>query len=99
MSKQFGIGLRIKERVDLESKQAGKILTTTEIHVPDDCVGIVAIRRSYGNKGIFNTSQILWPGFKGYPELHVANMSGTTVELIEGETIAHVAIVKAQDLN
>lgn len=94
MSINKGIELKIKERVDLESKSAGTVFTTTEVVIPVDCIGIVAIRRTYGDMKIFNTSQILWGGFNGCPELHIANLSGTKVELIKGEIIAHVAIVK-----
>lgn len=89
-----GIELKIKERVDLDSKCAGTIYTTTEVSIPEDCIGIVSIRRRWGDQKIFNTSHILWSGFKGCPELHVANLGGSQVELIKGEVIAHVAIVK-----
>lgn len=94
MSINKGIELKIKDRVDIESKSAGKVYTTTEVKIPHDCVGVVSIRRRYGDMSIFNTSHILWGGFNGCPELHIANLSGTKVDLNKGEIIAHVAIVK-----
>lgn len=92
------IELKLKDRRDLDHLQFGKIETSTEVSIPEGCVGIVGVRQSYGDRGIFLTSPILWSGFTGCPRLYVTNHGGTKIELIQGEVIAHVAIVKAENL-
>lgn len=87
------IELKINKRVNFEPKQFGKINTVTEVSIPEGCIGFVAIRQRYGDLGLINTSPILWPGFKGCPVIYASNLGGTLIELIEGEAIAHVAIV------
>lgn len=87
------IELKINKRVNFNPKQFGAINTITEVTIPKGCVGFVAIRQRYGNLGLINTSPILWPEFKGTPVIYAANLGGTLIELIEGEAIAHVAIV------
>lgn len=45
--------LKIKSRKNIEPGSFGIIETTTVVEVPAGCVGIVAIRRRYGDQGIF----------------------------------------------
>lgn len=92
-----GIELKINKRVNFEPKQFGVINTITPVHIPEGCVGIVAIRQRYGDRGLINTSQILWEGFKGCPVISASNLGGSLIELIEGEAIAHVAILRKAD--
>ncbi len=96
MSKR--IELAIKKRTDIESRCFGTIETTTSVTVPEGCVAVIAIRKRYGSKGLFITSPFLWGPWQGCPKLDIANLSGGDVELIQGEAIAHVAIVKEVDL-
>ncbi len=93
-----GIELKINKRVDFESTQFGVINTITPVKIPAGCVGVVAIRQRYGDRGLINTSQILWEGFDGCPVISAANLGGSLIELIEGEAIAHVAILRKADI-
>lgn len=88
-----GIELKISKRTNFEPKQFGVINTITSVQIPVGCVGFVAIRKRYGDRGLINTSPVLWEGFDGCPVISAANLGGSLIELIEGEAIAHVAIV------
>lgn len=88
------IELSIKERRDIPTRGFGTIETSTVVTVPEGCVAVVAIRKRYGGKGLFITSPFLWGPWEGCPVLDIANMGGGDVELIQGEAIAHVAILK-----
>lgn len=96
MSKR--IELAINKRKDIRSGCFGTIETTTSVTVPEGCVAVVAIRKRYGSKGLFITSPFLWGPWEGCPKLDIANLSGGDVELIQGEAVAHVAILKEVDL-
>lgn len=93
-----GIELAVKGRHDIPAGATGVIHTDTQISIPEDCVGIIAIRRKYGKLSVFNTSTILWSGFEGCPELHLANLGANTVEILSGENIAHVVLVQTVNL-
>lgn len=86
--------LKIKSRKNIEPGSFGIIETTTVVEVPAGCVGIVAIRRRYGDQGIFLTNPFLWGPWKGTPELAASNKGANLVEFIDGEAIAHVALFK-----
>lgn len=92
------IELAIKSRTDIESRGFGTIETTTMVTVPEGCVAVIAIRKRYGSKGLFITSPFLWGPWQGYPKLDIANLGAGKAELIQGEAIAHVAILKEVEI-
>lgn len=86
--------LSISKSINMVTGSGGMVLAKEEVQIPEGCVGILSVRRSYGNNKLSVTSQFLDAGFCGRPELHLLN-GGNDLELPAGRQLVNLVIVQA----
>lgn len=86
--------LSISKPIKMVHGSGGMVLAVEEVEIPMGYVGILSVRRSYGNNKLFITSQFLDEGFIGKPELHLLNQ-GNDLELPAQRQLVNLVIVKA----
>lgn len=85
--------LAISESIHLKHGAGGMVVAKESVTIPDGYVGILSVRRMFGNNKLSLTSQFLESGFTGQPELHLLNM-GNDLDLLVNEPVANIVIVK-----
>lgn len=86
--------LSIAKPIKMVHGSGGMVLASETVEIPMGYVGVLSVRRSYGNNKLFITSQFLDEGFNGQPELHLLNQ-GNDLELPTGKQLVNLVILKA----
>jgi deoxycytidine triphosphate deaminase len=91
---QVGIDLTIKEDILLKPKEF-KNVEVNEMFDMRDCFGLIVVRSSYSRIGVFVTSGVYDPGFKGVGGVSIYNLSDTNVIIQKGTRICQMVVFEA----
>ncbi|BDH16595.1 MAG: hypothetical protein [Bacteriophage sp.] len=77
----------------------GTIHAKEEVMIPEGYVGIISIRRKFGNMGLIQGSQFIGDVkvFTGRPEIQLYNAGVNPIEIFADEPVVNMAIVKAYE--
>ncbi len=91
---QVGIDLTIKEDVILYNGECKNVEFNEKFDMKD-CFAIFNVRSSFSRQGVFVSTGIYDPGFKGTGGCTIYNMAAGRIELKKGERIGQMICFKA----
>lgn len=91
---QVGIDLTIKEDVSIEHGSSVNV-DFNETFDMKNCFAIFNVRSSFSRKGVFVTSGVYDPGFKGIGGCSIYNMSGCDVIIPKNSRIGQMVVFEA----
>lgn len=92
---QVGIDLTLKHSVTLGHGCALNVEFNETIALPADMFATFHQRSSYSRKGIFVTTGVYDPGYKGSLGCTIYNMSGAEIYLNQNDRIGQLLVFKA----
>ena len=95
---QVGIDLTLSEEIILAPGEFINVLVNEKFDM-QDTFGIINIRSSLSRKGIFSTSGIYDPGFKGMGGVSIYNLGCGSIAFEKGFRIAQMVVFKADAAN
>jgi deoxycytidine triphosphate deaminase len=92
---QVGVDLTLSEDVTI---LPGRCVNTSvaELFDMQDTFGLITIRSSYSRRGVFLSSGVYDPGFKGVGGVTLYNLSTETITLLKGTRIAQMIVFFAK---
>ena len=70
------------------------VVSEQDIEIPNDAVGIIGIRKSWGDKLVLGAT-LAEPGYNGKLLLQLTNRSHRTIEIRKGEELCNLVLVQA----
>ena len=100
VSKHFEpyLKLKVKNRITIKPGAHGLVEISTSVHVPVNQTGILSLRKSLAQQGLYTSGIIFRQGWTGKPTIIVTNHSGSLVDLKEDEEIGEIAFLNNQCL-
>jgi len=91
---QVGVDLTLRNSIELEPHSFINTELAEQFNMKD-YFGFLVIRSSYSRKGIFISSGVYDPGFKGVGGISLYNMSDETIKIDAGTRICQIIVFKA----
>lgn len=94
-----GFDLRIHEDVTLRPHQPSDLIDLgVKVQIPDNCVGLIAVRSSLGKRGITlaNSVGVIDSGYRGSIKASFVNLHDAPQTLLAGTRVAQLLVVPLQ---
>lgn len=92
---QVGIDLTVSEEVVLGHGESFNVLFNEKIELPIDIFALIYQRSSYSRKGIFTTTGVYDPSYKGSLGCTLYNLSGGPIKIEKNTRVAQIVCFKA----
>ena len=92
---QVGIDLSLISDVEIEHGKSKNVTLSELINLPNDIFATFHQRSTYSRMGVFVTTGIYDPGYRGTLGCTIYNLSGETIRISEGQRIGQLICFKA----
>lgn len=89
-----GYDIRIAESLVIPAKGFSLASSMEHFSIPHDCVAMVCDKSTHARRGLSLFNTIAEPGWRGWLTLELFNASNDTIELLSGDPIAQVILLR-----